>query len=1063
MPEPGAAKPMKKQTSDGTLPEGPRWITVLRRWDDPEEVPSTPEGLSVLGDVRNVEVLSVYEVTGGEKYKFATFESGDTASSGGSERPDVLLPLRGGGELFARLSMLPPTKTRLRQQVHCLNRTLDNAAAETPGHSFLPLYLGQLLSENGPDQFKQAKVPSGSSSAGSSGEASGERDSVPVATVYLPNPLAAAQHRLDRAREARDILQEWEETAQGTAELTGLVGDTCFAENHGRTYLQEALKADPEALPWTEAEETFLSRPGLRLEQAEEETFGGALADSPVAEWGRHDGVLGQVLYGLRCQRVFLRKQRDRAVGAVRAVLQSAPTQDLIYDAKGHPESDPAATVAKQIVGQYAQLSAVGDGGYLTALIHDCLKEYSTVQEALDALGGGEDKTKKDKQSTSNDLLVEDPRFKALFATARLTNKGLDQIVAGSVPAALAAPAQLAAGDNPQITTKASMPAPLAFLGGLLARPDQGGATIPEGSSVVKGGPGGPISFTKATVDGLEHRGPDVGQRWRIDRQTTLSSTFAEAARDVGLTPKRVQGAAGVLDALNVVIAGTTLMWNFKQGTLKPESGLEAAKFLSDSAGMAERAAEAGKKTDDLPAGVKGSMKVLAKLGPYLDAVTIAWNVAEALSHDREEGLQKVDDPHYVGALGAMASGTGGLVLTGAFGTLGAPVLAGAGALTLLGAGLGWYEQWRNVEEHIESDPLGRKAKQGIKLENYDPRKHSRSDLRRHSDKEWVGWLPEQSQWGKKYSGDPAAREALKKLATPKKKHTVGSSKSSEKSTRPRKGSSAHPPIESIKDETEQFVQKAFTFPTAVGVPPKPSWKQDDWTRPGPPKRLLLSIIPKYVPKDRGTFMIDATLTNPATGDATSLDCVVHHVNTSEGVHYCVLPAEEDLTLPKEKPLKKIALDQKWARAQNEETPLPGGGTDTKIHLPVHVGPWPCNWYTEGRRETAARNAQITENLEPENWSPAYRKRKESFYQSLIKKKAAGSMTERSVAPKSLLVPSDPTQLDKILQSGRFQVTGTVYFRPLRPFDPNPAMPEDDDRLLSRYQFEYGYPRDRRD
>jgi hypothetical protein len=44
-----------------------------------------------------------------------------------------------------------------------------------------------------------------------------------------------------------------------------------------------------------------------------------------------------------------------------------------------------------------------------------------------------------------------------------------------------------------------------------------------------------------------------------------------------------------------------------------------------------------------------------------------------------------------------------------------------------------------------------------------------------------------------------------------------------------------------------------------VGVPPRPSVPDANaLSTSGPPKRLFLSIIPEYLPKKRGTFMVDA-------------------------------------------------------------------------------------------------------------------------------------------------------------------------------------------------------------
>jgi hypothetical protein len=63
----------------------------------------------------------------------------------------------------------------------------------------------------------------------------------------------------------------------------------------------------------------------------------------------------------------------------------------------------------------------------------------------------------------------------------------------------------------------------------------------------------------------------------------------------------------------------------------------------------------------------QGLGKTLVKAGPYLDAVEIAWNVSAALTHSRDEGLQKVQDPNFLGAAGAVASGVGGILIGGFF------------------------------------------------------------------------------------------------------------------------------------------------------------------------------------------------------------------------------------------------------------------------------------------------------------------------------------------------------------------------------------------------------------
>jgi hypothetical protein len=48
---------------------------------------------------------------------------------------------------------------------------------------------------------------------------------------------------------------------------------------------------------------------------------------------------------------------------------------------------------------------------------------------------------------------------------------------------------------------------------------------------------------------------------------------------------------------------------------------------------------------------------------------------------------------------------------------------------------------------------------------------------------------------------------------------------------------------------------------------------------------------------------------------------------------------------------------------------------------------------------------------------------------------------ERTVNPSSVLLAEG---IEPILQSGAFEVSGTISFNPLRPFDPNPKIPETD-------------------
>jgi hypothetical protein len=195
------------------------------------------------------------------------------------------------------------------------------------------------------------------------------------------------------------------------------------------------------------------------------------------------------------------------------------------------------------------------------------------------------------------------------------------------------------------------------------------------------------------------------------------------------------------------------------------------------------------------------------------------------------------------------------------------------------------------------------------------------------NDGEWTGWLPTKSEWEKDYYGSFEARKALITLAG------AGNDKSA-----------SAPPTEPVEEETKQFVEKAFTFPTAAGVPPKPNSEQGDWTT-GPPKRLFLSIIPEYVPKTHGTFMVRATIEGTARGmvaESVDVVCAVHYVQSPSGLRYRLCTAAEALTVPSDWPLGAHAEEAGWLQVPRELTPVPGEESDRKTHLPVQVGTWPC-------------------------------------------------------------------------------------------------------------------------
>ena len=215
----------------------------------------------------------------------------------------------------------------------------------------------------------------------------------------------------------------------------------------------------------------------------------------------------------------------------------------------------------------------------------------------------------------------------------------------------------------------------------------------------------------------------------------------------------------------------------------------------------------------------------------------------------------------------------------------------------------------------------------------------------------------------------------------------------------------------------------------------------------GPPKRLFLSIIPGYVPKKRGTFLVGANVVNPATGDASSIDCAVHYVEVEGEVRYLVLPPETRVGL--EGSLKETARNRNWAVARREATPMPGGGEERRLHLPIHVGYWPVRT-GDPEKQSRLRNKWKDARDRGLVQAPSKDQDWQRWQASARQQKAAKELGK--VHWTSQVPP--PKDFEPILQSGRFQVTGNVYFAPLEPFQPNPDIPaspeEVGDRLLAR-------------
>lgn len=115
--------------------------------------------------------------------------------------------------------------------------------------------------------------------------------------------------------------------------------------------------------------------------------------------------------------------------------------------------------------------------------------------------------------------------------------------------------------------------------------------------------------------------------------------------------------------------------------------------------------------------------------------------------------------------------------------------------------------------------------------------------------------------------------------------------------------------------------------------------------------------------------------------------------------------------------------EQKWAWAPEETIRLPSGEEGTAPLLQVHVGDWPTGWHKHSRQRKAKTKRQ-NPHLPPRSVKMSLETARE---------------VDREVAPKTHW--SGPEGLGSILESGRFRVSGNVYFAPLQPFQSDPKIP----------------------
>ena len=505
----------------------------------------------------------------------------------------------------------------------------------------------------------------------------------------------------------------------------------------------------------------------------------------------------------------------------------------------------------------------------------------------------------------------------------------------------------------------------------------------------------------------------DVLRRpWQLELSGRVKSELE--ARTESLFPDTERITA--IHMLNGFLAGQGAMDYLSSEPFGFDDASAAAKLLVKVPALVDEGTSYSDIIDGQMPGWVGEF--LLRVGPGLDVLTGARDFGQAVFDTDPRGQAVARDPNYLSMAGAVLSTAGGIALT-----VGSGPVAVGGAIGVL---IGGAAQWLNeIEDRLDveaADPLN-------------------------------GWLASNYVWGNAFEdqGTRQSRDALFDTVRP------DPDLRSDPTT---KSLGTTPLPGAVSEQTKALTERAFYFPTGVGV-----GTPEDGSSP---QGLQLDIAIGYLPV-RGTLMVNANVEAPGMPPAP-VRCAVHYLQTATSLRYCVCPSSTRLDLPRQHDvdLSNWVEEMQWAWARTDELELSTGERVSASHLEIHIGQWPTRFDSREREETAT----YAERMHVEKRMPiaaaiyeglgsamgqdmdANRRDKE-----LMENYRRAKEVRRTVAPRSHL--SGSRQLSRILEGGDFQITGAVFFDPLRSFCSRPRIPDSrrasDDRVIAREPIRFRY------
>jgi hypothetical protein len=735
-------------------------------------------------------------------------------------------------------------------------------------------------------------------------------------------------------------------------------------------------------------------------------------ATAPEEPEGRE--LLAHFRYGFRCKEAsFNQRLRERA-GRVEEALLSRPYRAALRDAVGFDA--PAAEalgvsgleqdVARDLALPIYRLTAIGGGGALTTHIlqkSGIMQEVGARVRSSEEFGRLLEPVAEIDETPTEHFLDENSRFRLLLKVARQSADAQYALVAGMASAVSAWRFQTSFQGEAPPRGAAVVAALLLRATGWQSRPTY--RVRSKSGAVELRGAGGTVILSKLHLTEIDHHVPIRGVMWRLNVEGELRADVGAAARSMGLSARETGRVATYLDIVNVAVATAALLREEDTDRDAAADILAIVQILVGSAEAVRHGVPSHSATRSLAMGMSAATVARPVAGAVWDgAIDVGRRLVRLGPHVEVaaaafDAYRNVMDRDAVGRMTVSDpnyAGALGAISMGVGIALMTTGPLGAGALALGSVLLGGGAATQLWNER--TDRLGTKT----------------------SDPLW-DWLPHHSLWGKTSRAQWGERDRLRgvlfDLVRP---GAVDDALRISDDLARRMGK-----------EAQSFLETAYWFPVQAHVGHRAGRSTHDVV----PNRLRLDVAYGFLPSV-GTLIVDATFFKEDQRPVP-IKCIIHYAEVDGRLRYRVCQDGEGLDVPDDVLFTEWVKGEEWPVGKTRAVRLPDGRGGEAKQFSVYLGGWRLRDLSGEKEAVGAR---------PDNTRVSWR--------------ADLSTSSRGVHspihPLAFLDRSD--SLRRVMASGAFEITGTVLFQPLRPFDPGARVPDTPPPLkaLQNIDFTYG-------